>query len=384
MNTRGRVGIVTSCIDNRPARGTALVARRFLERLQRGAGDFDFTLIHHDKTTDPLYTQYPELRFPHAPWPVAKTLLNESTFWIREWMRGNRFDIVHYLQPRVWPSYFLTASRRIVVTPHEAGIMKNLHAVGAGERAFQFTNRYLHHRMHALLAVSAYGKQEIAATYHIDSSRIHVIPNGVDPQYQPVTDAGVARATLAREYALPPEYLLCVSRLDPHKNIVRLLEAYRLLRTQHHVSLPLVLVGGDHLPEYSDEVRRTITRLNLNEHVIRAPFIHDAHMPLVYGCATLLLFPSLHEGFGLPILEAFACHTPVVASRIPAFEEIGGNAVHFIDPSSTEDIVRGTLAVLQDTAYRDQLITTGAGRVSHYSWDTAADTVFGIYRSLLT
>lgn len=238
--------------------------------------------------------------------------------------------------------------------------------------------------MHALLAVSAYGKREIASTYHIDPSRVHVIPNGVDLHYRPILDTTAAQATLAREYALPPTYLLCVSRLDPHKNIVRLLEAYLTLRTEHGVTLPLVLVGGDHLPAYSQEVTQCIKRLQLTEHVIRAPFIREEHMPLVYSCASLLVFPSLHEGFGLPILEAFACHTPVVASRIPAFEEVAGDAALYVDPTSTASIVDGTIAALQDMTLRDRLIASGAKRVSQYSWDNATDAIFNIYRSLLT
>ncbi|MEK7647438.1 MAG: glycosyltransferase family 1 protein [Patescibacteria group bacterium] len=383
MNHRIRVGLVTSCIDNRPARGTALVARRFLERLDRGSSAFDFTLIHHEKTSDPLYTQWPEMRFPQTKWPVGRTMINESLFWIHEWMRGNRFDIVHYLQPRVWPSYLLTNSRKIVVTPHEAGIMKSLHAIGAGERAFQITNRWMHGRMDALLAVSAYGKREIASTYHIPESRIHVIPNGVDPQYRPLTDRAAAIATLQHEYALPSAYLLCVSRLDPHKNILRLLEAYATLRTQHNVQLPLVLVGGDHLPEYSQQVTKCIEQLHLTSHVIRAPFIKDEHMPLVYGCAELLVFPSLHEGFGLPILEAFACHTPVVASAIPAFHEVADDAALFVDPTSTQSIIDGILSSLHDDAPRASRVQRGAARAKDYSWDNAADTIFALYHSLL-
>ena len=214
-----RIGLITSVIDNRKGRGTALVARKILEEMHHFTDECDFTLIHASHNDDPLYTRFPDIVMRASVLPFAKQLLQETFFWLTYRITGRRFDIVHYLHHRIWPSYLLAYGRRIIITIYDAGIMLNLNRPSMGDRLFRFTNRYLHQRMHAIITSSEFGKREIAEYYHLPPERIHVVPLGVDPVFKPVKVTEVHRETL-RSFGIEGPYILSVSRFDPHKNIL--------------------------------------------------------------------------------------------------------------------------------------------------------------------
>ena len=376
-----RIAIVTSCMDNRPARGTALVARRFVERLEQYRDQFDFTLIHHNKTEDPIYQQYPELIIPNVWFPFGRTMCNEMLFWFTHRFSRAKFDVVHYLQPRVWPSYLLSHTKRIVLTPHDAGIMLNLSPIGMGERLFRFTNRRLNWRMNNLIAVSEFAKQEIADTYHIDDKKITVVYNGVDNHMQPVEQTTSTHTLLKTKYGITQPYILSVGRMTPHKNILTLLDAYAALRAKGCAE-SLVLVGGRHLSKYSSQVEQKINDLYLQTHVHIAPYIEPEDLPLVYSAAAVLVYPSLHEGFGLPMLEAMACHTPVVASNATSLPEIAGNAALLCDPTNTEAITDALHHVLTDTHMQQALVSKRKKRVQQFTGDRSTQAIISLYKTL--
>lgn len=383
MAARPRVGLVTSAIDNRPARGTALVARRLLEQLCRFEQEFDFTLIHGEKVDDPLYRRWPEVIVPRLRVPMARDMLSESFGWVKMRSRGQRFDLIHYLQPRVWPSYLLAPSRRVAITIHEAGVMLNLAPPTAADYLFRFTNRWLHQRMDALITVSEFGRREVNETCRVPLGRIHVVPNGVDPTFSPGEVSAADSARLAEAYGLPERYILSVGRMDPHKNVLRLIQAYAEVR-QRGVDLPLVIVGGRHLPEYTAQVEERIEQLGLRRFVTVAPFITDADLPDVYRAATALVYPSLHEGFGLPILEAMSCGTPVACSGTTALPEVAGGAALLFEPTDVAAIASAMHDVSTDAGLRERLIAAGLERARQFSWGAAADATAAIYRKLLS
>ncbi len=370
---RPRIGIVTSVIDGRSARGTAGVARELLARLLP-SDEFDITLIHHEPSDDPIYAKYPTLRIPHLPGPFDRTVLRELVFWLS---LQKPFDIVHYLTPRVWPSYLATKARRIIVTPHDAGVMLPLYTKGLADFLFMFTNRFLHSRMDCIIAVSRYAKEEIARSYCINPERITVIPNALPSHFlQPTSNRRPASH-------LPARYLLSVGRFDPHKNILRLVEAYALAR-KRGVLLPLVLIGGRHTPSYSDKVERAIERLDLTDKVICAPYISDEDLPGVYATAHALIYPSLHEGFGLPLLEAMATGIPIACANATALPETAGDAALLFNPGTIDDIACAIIRISEDVALRSQLVHSGTARVATFSWERSVEKLRALYRIVTT
>src|SRR4051812_11396009 len=120
-----KIGLITSVIDNRKGKGTALMAEKFLEHLDRFSDQYEFTLIHSTKTDNPLYKKYREIIIPQSPLPFGKQILSELFFYIKYWFTGERFDLIHYMHQRMWPTYLLAPARKIVITAFDAGGMLN-------------------------------------------------------------------------------------------------------------------------------------------------------------------------------------------------------------------------------------------------------------------
>lgn len=377
MKTKPRIGLLTSTIDGRRGRGTALVARKLLEELLVFRDRFDFTLVHHEKSNDSFYTKYKEVLIPKLPEPFNRQFLRETAFWLT---KAPSFDLFHYLHPRLWPSYLFTTAPRIIVNGIEGGHMlpTNHHE----SFLFRLTSRFLNGKMDIVTASSESGRQEIIDTWHIPSSSVIRIYLGVDKHYAPLTDQNTL-VSIAAHYHLPQRYVLAVSRFDPHKNILGILAAYKQF-SEHHPDIHLVLVGGFHTKEYSAACEAVIARLNktaLRVQVIS--FVEDAHMPALYSGAEMLIYPSLHEGFGLPMVEAMACGTPVITSNVSSLPEVAGGAALVVNPHDHTEIAHAMERLIDDPALRLKLIERGLQNASRFSWKRAAEETVALYDRLL-
>jgi len=171
-------------------------------------------------------------------------------------------------------------------------------------------------------------------------------------------------------FELPPRYVLFVGRLNVRKNIGNLLRALALVNDD---SIPLLVVGS---PDWkSHDWQRQAREIGVESRVRFLGSVDDAHMPSLYQRATLLCFPSFDEGFGLPALEAMACGTPVVASRIPALVEVCDTAAEYVDPHSPRSIANGIDAVAQNQQRRKELSAAGPLRARKFSWRETARSV---------
>jgi glycosyltransferase involved in cell wall biosynthesis len=185
------------------------------------------------------------------------------------------------------------------------------------------------------------------------------------------------QSTLKAKYGFPEKYILCVSRFDPHKNILRLLEAYKTL-TKEGVEESLVFVGGRHMQEYGEKVDHLIESLGIKDKVFIAQHIEDGDIPLVYQGSKMLVFPSLYEGFGLPIIEALACGVPVVSSNIEALKEVSGGHGVFFDPYVVANIASG----LKD-GYRVEEDVLRAGMLwsTKFTWEKHGMVIRNLFLS---
>lgn len=376
------IGLITSAIDNRRARGTALVARKYLENLTSYRDKYDITLIHHEPCNDPLYAEFKEVLIPHLPKPFDRQLFREAAFWIGlTFKKELSFDVIHYLHPRIWPSYLLTPSKHIVVSAFEGAHMLKENRHSNENKIFRFTSRFLNYRMHRLTACSESGREEIVATYHVPSSRVTRIYLGVDSTFKPVeVGAGVRNL---QKYGVYPPYLLAVSRFDPHKNIHGLLDAYEILLSKHDLP-PLVLVGGPHTPGYSEKL---IARCNMlreqgaSIHVL--PYVEDEDMPALYSLAEVLVYPSLHEGFGLPVAEAMACGTPVITTTASSLPEVAGRAALLVPPNDAYALANAVQVVIDDSALREELVSAGKKQAAQFTWERMTEENVAIYDEML-
>lgn len=232
-----------------------------------------------------------------------------------------------------------------------------------------------------ILADSQATKDDLIALYSTPGDKVTVLLSGVEPRFRPIDDLNSLERVRVR-YALPQRpYILSVGTVQPRKNYVRLVEALGLLRGQG-LDVSLVIVGA--AGWLADPIYQAIKRLRLSEFVHFTGFADDADLPALYTGAVCVALPSLYEGFGLPVLEAMACGTPVLTSNISSLPEVAGDAALLIDPHETEAIADGLKRLITDSALRDQLIARGYQQAARFTWDRSARELQAIYRQLLT
>jgi len=237
-------------------------------------------------------------------------------------------------------------------------------------------------RADAIIAVSVATKRDLRRHFpEIPERKIHVIYEAADPRMVPVDDE--QRLALFRsEYALPDVYILAVGTIEPRKNLPALFAAYRYLKDIYAVPPPLVVVGMRGWK--SGPTYQALTALELTQHdVVFTDYVPHEHMPLIYAGARMFVFPSKAEGFGLPLVEAMACGLPVVASDIPVFREIAGDAASYAPPDQPELIAQEIAALLRSREKRRAAAQASVVRARRFDWSLTAQKTLRLYEAVV-
>ncbi len=227
-------------------------------------------------------------------------------------------------------------------------------------------------------------KKDILDRFAVDASRIHVISLACSPKYYEIGKANIANRSdfvSARDIVLAKfdiqakKYILAVGTLEPRKNIANLVEAYTRLDPSVRQEYSLVIVGKK---SWADDLPKTAG-------VVLTGYVEEEDLPYLYAGAKCFVMPSLYEGFGLPVLEAMACGTPVLCSRLSSLPEIGGNDVHYIEnPQDIDSIKSGLNTVLStDQTVLSQKIQAAYTRAREFSWERTATETMGVYKQLM-
>lgn len=228
-------------------------------------------------------------------------------------------------------------------------------------------------RSRRILADSQATRDDLVRIYHIPPEKIAVVYPGVDPELGPVRDPEALASVLAR-YTITGPYMLYLGTIQPRKNLVRLIAAYGA----SHVEESLVLAGK--AGWLSQPVLDAIARLPLEVQArIRITgFVDEADKAALLSGATALLYPSLYEGFGFPVLEAQACGTPVLCADSSSLPEVAGEGALLVNAADSEAIRAGIQRLSQDRALRDQLVAAGLRNVQRFSWQQTAQDVLAV------
>lgn len=231
-----------------------------------------------------------------------------------------------------------------------------------------------------LITVSHFSKAQIVDYFGIAPEKISVIPNGLNERWFKPVDHLQLEALL-RKYQLPKRYVIFVGTLQPRKNIESLIRAYQSLPAQLRREFALVIIGRAGWG--CDGTVNFIYESAQNDHVKWLKYLPQEHLEtLVKGAASLAL-PSLAEGFGLPVVEAFAAGVPVLTSNTTSLPEIAGDAALLVDPTRTESIADGLVQILDNPALATQLKMKGLARARQFSWERTAEETVAVYRSLV-
>jgi glycosyltransferase involved in cell wall biosynthesis len=237
-------------------------------------------------------------------------------------------------------------------------------------------------RSDLVLTVSEASRRDILRFYpKADPDRLQVIPNAID---EAILDApGEEEMERVQErYQVRGRFVLYAGNIKPHKNLERLVGAFGMLKQRPgHEDVKLLIIG-DEVNRYGS-LRRSVEAAGVRQDVRFFGFVPTKTLSALYRLASVFAFPSLYEGFGLPPLEAMACGTPVVTSRISSLPEVVGDAALLVDPYSTEDIAHGLERVLGDEGLRGELSTRGRARVKQFSWQRSVEAIHSGYMKVL-
>ncbi|NTW59802.1 MAG: glycosyltransferase family 4 protein [Nitrospirae bacterium] len=219
-----------------------------------------------------------------------------------------------------------------------------------------------------MLTISHQVKSDIVRSYHISPENVQVTHLAVDHALYTTIGPSDSEEIKAR-YGLPDRFILYAASSLPHKNHGRLLQAFELVR-RRIPDLGLVLIGAR--DKGYEALAQQIAASGLTQEVLLLAWLPFEEVPSIFRACEAFVFPTLHEGFGLPVIEAMACGVPVVCSKIEPLMEIAGDAAFFVDPYSQDKISEGISSVLLDLPLRQSLIEKGKSRCREFTWEATA------------
>ncbi len=368
------VGVDASRVQAEGRTGTEAYSLYLLRELLRLGGPHRFRLYFREEGPVRLFAPDParwEARV--IPFPRLWTHVRLSWEMVRN--PPDALFVPAHVLPVVHP-------RRSIVTVHDLGYLHFPEAHPPFERWYlHWSTLFNGHAAARVLALSETTKADLFRHYGVPPEKVRVVYPGLREGMGPVEDEGRVREVLAR-YGVRKPYFLYVGTLKPRKNLLRLVRAYaRFAPAEREGARPSLVLAGK--PGWQHEaLAREVERLGLEEWVLFPGYIADADLPALYTGALAFVFPSLYEGFGLPLVEAMACGTPVIASRTSACGEVAGDAALLVDPLSEEEIAGALARIAQDAGLRAALAARGRERARAFSWERAAQEVLDVLASL--
>jgi glycosyltransferase involved in cell wall biosynthesis len=288
--------------------------------------------------------------------------------------RVDLFHAPHYVLPALTPA-------RTIVTIHDCiHLMFPQYLPNRLGHAYARASLWTAaHKSDRILTVSEASKRDILRFFNVPPEKIVVIYNAIDERFAKEPDEEHLVRTRER-YQLNDQFVLYAGNIKPHKNLERLIEAFHRVRGRGLDHLKLLIIG-DEISKLQT-LRRAVHRHMLHDHVRFLGFVPFETLAVLYRLASVFVFPSLYEGFGLPPLEAMASGTPVVTSNLSSLPEVVGDAAVLVDPYDSEAIADGMMRALTDDELREDLRRRGLERAQRYSWERSVRQIREIYHEV--
>jgi len=308
-----------------------------------------------------------------------------SYFELHRILKTNGCDLLHvphlFWKPQGIPCPY-------VVTVHD--LLDHMYRVNTDSELkrsmhFLLTKRVLQ-RAARIFAVSHFSKKDTENYFEVPADKIEVIYNAPDERFKQGHAGEADRQLIAERYQVNYPFLLYAGRISPHKNVVRIIEAFSLLKNQlveegRFEDLRLIIIG-DEVSRHPD-LRRAVIKSHMQNDVRFLGFVEIDVLRIFYDLAKIFVFPSLYEGFGLPPLEAMAHGTPVVTSNTSSIPEVVGNAAIMVNPENVFDIQRALHRVLVDQNLREKLKARGVEQAQKFSWEESVGRMLKVYHEVV-
>lgn len=301
-----------------------------------------------------------------------------------------KHEVDVFFFPAVYSYFPLLNRTKSVVTVHDmiADHHPDMVFPSARSKFFWKLKQNLAIRQADVIAtVSEYSRKEIAEYFRIPETRMRIISEAARPVFRPLPSSNGFVPTLAKYGLVPGEtFLLYVGGISPHKNLTTLITAFRRILDSTEADRPKLVLVGDYKddPFFSayPELKRLVSALELGDHVLFTGFVADEDLAYLYNAATMLVFPSFEEGFGLPAVEAMACGTPVAASSTGSLPEVLGDAGRYFDPVDADSMSAVIKGLLADEPARRKMRDSGLIRAQKFQWKRAAEDTLAIFNEL--
>ncbi|HLM84149.1 MAG TPA: glycosyltransferase family 1 protein [Candidatus Bathyarchaeia archaeon] len=313
-------------------------------------------------------------------------LNSPNRFWWNLWalpnyLRKNPVDVFHtqYIAP-----FWLPKNVKLVLTIHDISFNFFPKFIKFSDLLFLKTLIPRSLRMASkIIAVSSFTKNEIEKYYHIPADNVVSIHNGVDFELFNQAIAQEIREEVRKKYNLPEKFLLYIGTLQPRKNIPVLIESLKILNEKYNQEgIRLVIAGNRKAHNFDLKINEAISKYNLQDSVIFPGWIDGEDKPALYKLAQCFVFPSLYEGFGIPIIEAMAAGVPVVSSNSSCLPEVGKDGALYADQKKPEEFAKIIQEVLSDENLRKDLIAKGSETAKNYTWQKNAQKTLELYKNL--
>lgn len=292
-----------------------------------------------------------------------------------DWLSGP-VDLYHS------PDFVLPPLRKArgILTVHDLAFLMRPECADARLRAYleEVVPRSVQ-KADFIIADSENTRNDLVVLLGVNPNAVSVVPGGVEDRFTPIVDEAQIEQARKQIGVGSAPFILAIGVIEPRKNLNRLMDAFRVLKEREigPPDLKLVLAGGHGW--LVDGILEHHARSPVGRDILMPGYIADEQLPALYSAASVFAFPSLYEGFGLPILEAMACGTPVVASHASCLPEVAEGAAVLIDPDDTEELAAALEQALCNAETRQQLINKGRARAAQYTWEKAANALLDVY-----
>lgn len=351
-----------------------------------GIGTYIQNLVKHLLELDkqnPYFLFFNHRDIEHFSYPkeqVVKLMNNSPKYSVREHFslshQAKKYEIQLFHEPHYTLPYFLKCKK--VVSVHDLIHLKFPQYL-PGKKAYIYAKFMLGQTLKKadkILTGSKNTKNDIMEIFKTNQEKIEVIYYGVDEMFKPIKDQNLLE-NFRNKYKLPTKYILYSGSMRKHKNLENALKAYSRLKDK---SYDLVLAGVG--LQNQKVLEPMLKELKITERVKIIPFLDYIELVLLYNSASVLFFPTLYEGFGLPVLEAMACGIPVVSSNNSSIAEVSGDAAVLVNPANLKEMAESLEKILDETPLRQKMISRGLERAKMFSWKKTAEQTLKIYQEL--
>ncbi|MFH1413019.1 MAG: glycosyltransferase family 1 protein [bacterium] len=245
----------------------------------------------------------------------------------------------------------------------------------------QWSTQYALKKAKQIITISKFSKKELLNNYKVKADKIKIVYNGYNNSLYRKIDNEIKTNAVLKKYGIVQPFIFYVGRLGKKKNTDKLIEAYAIMRQKHPEINHRLCLAGDASFGY-DEIKYQVSEFGLSNRVIMPGWVEEGDMPYIFNAASAFIFPSNYEGFGIPLLQAMACGTPVTASNTSSIPEIAKNAALFFDQDDVYDMAKKIAEIIQNNKKRKELIKLGFERIKNFSWQKCAQDTLNLLNSL--